>query len=124
QTSTNLLVDELYPDQMTGSRKFTFFCKVYNEYDEVISDSATVELSESDDKTKYVAEEKIAFLIANDKYEAYEEDLVTPAADVVDLAKLLKSINFKVIVFRNLNLREMISAFQAFCRLLRTGSYG
>ncbi|CAL1265390.1 unnamed protein product [Larinioides sclopetarius] len=123
QTSTKLLVDELYPDQDTGNRKFQFFCKVYNEYDEVMSDFATVELSESDEKTKYVAEEKIAFLIANDKYEAYEEDLVTPAVDVVDLAKLLKSINFKVIVFRNLKLREMISAFQAFCRLLRTGSY-
>ncbi|KAF8794239.1 Mucosa-associated lymphoid tissue lymphoma like protein [Argiope bruennichi] len=123
QTSTKLLVDELYPDQETGSMKFKFFCEVYNDYDQVISDFATVELSESDDKTKFVAEEKIAFLIANDKYKAYKEDLATPAVDVVDMAKLLKSINFKVIVFRNLNLKEMQSSFQAFCRLLKAGAY-
>ncbi|GIY83534.1 mucosa-associated lymphoid tissue lymphoma translocation protein 1 [Caerostris extrusa] len=123
ETSQKLSIIELYPDSDTGERKFQYFCEVFNDYYKTFSKTVTVELAETDDETIYVAEDKIAFLIANDVYEAYDPDLVTPAIDVVDLSKLLKSMDFKVIAFRNLSLSEMKRAFAAFCGLIKVNSY-
>ncbi|GFT10885.1 mucosa-associated lymphoid tissue lymphoma translocation protein 1 [Nephila pilipes] len=120
-----LLLNELYPDPNTGDTRFEYLCEVYNDYEHVFSRAAIFKLADANKDTTYVAEEKFAFLIANDKYkfEASDKKLKTPPVDVIDLAKLLKSSDFKVIALRNLGLKEMKSAFKAFCKLLKVNSY-
>ncbi|KFM83017.1 Mucosa-associated lymphoid tissue lymphoma translocation protein 1-like protein, partial [Stegodyphus mimosarum] len=121
QTSSKLELNYLYPDQ-NGDMKWQFFCKIFNEYHETFSETVVVELQDADETTPYFAEEKVAFMIANDTYDNLEE-LKKPAPDVADLAKLLSSMDFKIFAFRNLNYTEMKNAFHTFCQMLKPNSY-
>ncbi|KAL1114956.1 hypothetical protein AAG570_007779, partial [Ranatra chinensis] len=62
-------------------------------------------------------------LIANFKYK-YHSELHKPCNDVIEIAKILKKLNFHVITLMNLTLVEMHNAVQLFCELLPSKSYG
>lgn len=53
QTTSHLLLNHLYPDP-DGEKKWSFQCKVFNNFDEVSSEIAIVELDDSNDRTPYI----------------------------------------------------------------------
>lgn len=122
ESFSQLVLNYLYPDPNTGERKWDYQCEVFNEFDRVFSHIVTVELDEANDTTPYIATQKYAFLVANDRYD-HLEHLQKPAADVKDLADILSSLGFQIFASRNLNLAEMRNAFAFFCQTLRPGSY-
>ncbi|KAG8190070.1 hypothetical protein JTE90_023042 [Oedothorax gibbosus] len=73
-------------------------------------------------RNSYIAKDKIVLFIANQDYKT--QPLSTPIKDVTDLAEMFQSLNFKVIVTKNLTTKEMRSAVDGFCSLLVPNSYG
>ncbi|KAJ8304368.1 hypothetical protein KUTeg_017951 [Tegillarca granosa] len=69
------------------------------------------------------ATDKVALLIGNFDYRN-ESILKAPRHDVLKLAEIFRSLNFKVVSLLNLSKDEMILAVQEFVNLLGRGVYG
>lgn len=71
----------------------------------------------------WLATDKVALLIGNFDYRN-ETILKAPKHDVLKLAEIFRSLNFKVVSLLNLTKDEMISAVHEFVNLLGRGVYG
>lgn len=54
ETSSQLVLSNLYPDADTDERKWDYQCEVYNKTDRAFSQAAVVELDEVNDTTPYI----------------------------------------------------------------------
>lgn len=101
----------------------TYKCYVSNKAKEIIIDINVIIYKEdvfpifTESVTK-----KVALLIANDNYQ-HLEPLCTPVNDVKELAVILKTLGFKTLCFRNLNLHEMEIVINLFTKMVTKGAY-
>lgn len=71
----------------------------------------------------FAAEDKIALLVANQRYDNLCA-LVSPVMDVQTVALALQRLQFKVIALMDLNFVEIKNMVDLFCKMLSDGVYG
>lgn len=121
EENSELRLENVQP--VDGKNEFNIQCRVSNSHGSSLSHQVTIFLTSN--LAPCTAEDKVALLIGNQKYE--DESHVTlnsVIADVTTLASLLLQMDFKVLTLINLEKHEMYNAVDEFCKLLDNNVYG
>lgn len=109
----------LHIKQFNFNHEGKYYCYISNSVNEVITQKTHVMIEHPREK----AIAKIALIIANDEYKNLQY-LTTPRYDAKLIGNLLKDIDFEVMCFLNLSLKQMRNAIKIFSEVLTKGVYG
>lgn len=104
----------------------TYLCSVTNVLGEGWTQPAEVHLLQPEasiQEPTLIASDKVALLIGNLNY-SHHPSLTAPIMDVQELAKLLRTLDFRVVSLLDLTRDQMIAAIDKFIQLLDRGVYG